>query len=154
MARFDCVLYDFDGTLADSVPLIIKNQVMAYEKVLGRCDRTEEDLKSYIGRPLVDTFAMHDPNTAQKLLEAYLEINIKLLNDGSLALFDGVREELQDRDLYALLYRQFRNNRYRFLALVGKLRIDFEILMVSISVLSAFRNCMEIYLMFGRILFL
>ena len=95
MAGYDCVLYDFDGTLADSVPLIIKNQVMAYEKVIGRCDRTEEDLKSFIGRPLVDTFAMHDPDTAQRLLEAYLEINIKLLNDDSLELFDGVMEELR-----------------------------------------------------------
>ena len=95
MPRYDCVLYDFDGTLADSVPLIIMNQEMAYERVLGRCDRSKEDLKSYIGRPLGDTFAMHDPDTAQKLLEAYLEINIRLLNEGKLALFDGVEEEIQ-----------------------------------------------------------
>lgn len=92
--KYKCVLYDFDGTLADSVPLIILNQQMAYEEVMGHCPRTEDDLRSYIGLPLVDTFAMHDKDTAAKLLESYLRINLELLHKDMIPLFVGVEEEL------------------------------------------------------------
>ena len=77
--KYKCVLYDFDGTLADSVPVIILNQRMAYEEVMGYCPRTDEDLKSYIGLPLTDTFAMHDEVTQKKLLESYQKINLDML---------------------------------------------------------------------------
>lgn len=92
---YDCVLYDFDGTLANSLPIIIKSQVEAYEKVLGRCDRSYEDLRSYVGLPLVDTFSMHDDETRDKLLEAYFESNFKYLYSDAIDLFDGVMDELQ-----------------------------------------------------------
>lgn len=94
--KYKCVLYDFDGTLADSVPVIILNQQMAYEEVMGHCPRTEEDLRSYVGLPLVDTFAMHDKETADKLLESYLRINIDLLHKDMIPFFDGVEEELRE----------------------------------------------------------
>ena len=95
MRRYDCVLYDFDGTLADSVPLIIENQIMAYEAVLGSCDRSEEDLKRYIGLPLTETFSMYDSETAERLLKAYLDINLRMLEEDRLSFFDGVEEELR-----------------------------------------------------------
>ncbi|MBO7452556.1 MAG: HAD family hydrolase [Clostridiales bacterium] len=94
--KYKCVLYDFDGTLADSVPVILLNQQMAYEEVMGHCPRTVEDLRSYIGLPLVDTFAMHDKETADKLLESYLRINLELLHKDMIPFFDGVEEELHE----------------------------------------------------------
>lgn len=94
MGNYDLILYDLDGTVWDSVPLIVKCFKKAYINVLGRCERTDDDLKSYIGRPLGETFAMHDDATAGALLDEYLKINEKLMADDGIPLFDGVWEEL------------------------------------------------------------
>ena len=93
--KYDCILYDFDGTLADSVPLIIDSFQKTYKEVLGRCDRTYEDLLSYIGLPLMVSFERHDKETAKKLFDAYLRINYEALANGEIDLFDGVMDELQ-----------------------------------------------------------
>lgn len=100
MNKYDLILYDLDGTIWDSIPLIMKCFKLAYLDVFGRCDRSEEDLKSYIGRPLPDTFAMHDAKTSEVLLEAYLAHNSVLLENDEIPLFDGVISELRKiRDL-------------------------------------------------------
>ena len=75
MNKYDLVLYDLDGTLWDSVPLIMESLKKAYDIVLGGTDRTDADLMSYIGKPLGDTFSMHDEETKARLTEAYLEYN-------------------------------------------------------------------------------
>lgn len=100
MNKYGLILYDLDGTVWDSIPLIMKCFKLAYLDVLGRCDRSDEDLKSYIGRPLPDTFAMHDPKTSEALLKAYLAHNSVLLENDEIPLFDGVISELHKiRDL-------------------------------------------------------
>ena len=75
--KIDVILYDLDGTIQDSVPLIVESFQKAYEIVLGECTRSEADLKSYIGRPLRDSFERHDRETADRLTEAYLEYTAK-----------------------------------------------------------------------------
>ncbi len=100
MNKYDLILYDLDGTIWNSIPLIMKCFKLAYLDVLGRCDRSDEDLKSYIGRPLPDTFAMHDKKTSEALLEAYFTHNGSLLENDEIPLFDGVISELHKiRDL-------------------------------------------------------
>lgn len=94
MNKYDLILYDLDGTIWDSIPLIMNCFKQAYMIVLGSCDRSDDDLKSYIGRPLGDTFSMHDEKTAAALLEAYLSVNGKMLENDEIPLFDGVKEEL------------------------------------------------------------
>lgn len=96
MSKYDLVLYDLDGTLQDSIPLIMESYKKAYEIVLGGTDRTDEDLMSYIGRPLGDSFAMHDKETADKLAEAYLEYNIRRMKENVIPIFPGVREFLSE----------------------------------------------------------
>ncbi len=86
MNKYGLILYDLDGTVWDSIPLIMKCFKLAYLDVLGRCDRSDEDLKSYIGRPLPDTFAMHDPKTSEALLKAYLAHNSVLLENDEISL--------------------------------------------------------------------
>lgn len=93
---FDLVLYDFDGTLVDSVPVILSSFKAAYVKVFGRCERTDEDLRSFIGLPLGETFKSHDPETADRLLKAYLEDNEKKLVSGELKFFPGIWEMLNE----------------------------------------------------------
>ncbi|MBR1909268.1 MAG: HAD family hydrolase [Lachnospiraceae bacterium] len=100
MNKYDLILYDLDGTIWDSIPLIMKCFKLAYLDVFGQCDRSDEDLKSYIGRPLPDTFAMHDAKTSEALLQAYLAHNSVLLENDEIPLFDGVISELRKiRDL-------------------------------------------------------
>ena len=94
MGKYDLILYDLDGTVWDSIPLIIKCFKHAYNEVLGYCDRSDDDLKSYIGRPLGLTFERHDEATARKLLDSYLAINEVLLQKDEIDLFDGVMDEL------------------------------------------------------------
>ena len=95
MADFDLILYDLDGTVWDSIPLIMSCFKHAYIEVFGECTRTDEDLMSYIGRPLPDTFAMHDEETQQKLLDSYLTYNHMLLDQDVIPMFPGVLEDLK-----------------------------------------------------------
>lgn len=94
--KYDAVLYDFDGTLADSVPAIVESFKLAYIELFGECTRTEEDFRSYIGLPLARTFEMHDSETADKLVATYLNINEKMLRDGVVQFFPGIYEMLTE----------------------------------------------------------
>ncbi|MCR5593399.1 MAG: HAD-IA family hydrolase [Saccharofermentans sp.] len=95
MNKFDLILYDLDGTVWDSIPIIMDSFHHAYEAVLGRCDRSDEDLMSYIGKPLDVTFNMHDEKTAKALLDEYLDYNHKLLADDAIQMFPGVTDSLK-----------------------------------------------------------
>ena len=94
MSKYDLVLYDLDGTLWDSIPLIMECFKEAYKVVLGGTDRSDEDLMSYIGRPLGDTFAMHDEETKERLVNAYLEYNCARLKENAIPIFPGVYDFL------------------------------------------------------------
>ena len=94
-SKYDVILYDLDGTLTDSIPLIMKCFHLAYIDVFGECTRTDEDLMSYIGKPLIDTFAdNHDEKTAQLLFDTYLRINEAMLRNDELELFPGIMGSL------------------------------------------------------------
>ena len=94
MSKYDLVLYDLDGTLWDSIPLIMECFKKAYDTVLGGTDRTDEDLMSYIGRPLGDTFSMYDDETKERLVNAYLEYNCARLKENAIPIFPGVYDFL------------------------------------------------------------
>jgi len=90
MSKYDLVLYDLDGTLWDSVPLIVESLRKSYDIVLGGTDRADSDLMSYIGKPLGEVFAMHDDETKERLIEAYLDYNCARLEENAVPLFPGV----------------------------------------------------------------
>jgi pyrophosphatase PpaX len=54
-ARWPAVLFDLDGTLANTIPLIVASYNHALSSVVGQT-LPEEEIKSWIGRPLVETF--------------------------------------------------------------------------------------------------
>lgn len=94
MSKYDLILYDLDGTLWDSIPLIMECFYKAYEVVLGGTGRSDDDLMSYIGRPLGDTFEMHDEETRQRLVDAYVEYNHKRLAENAIPIFPGIHDML------------------------------------------------------------
>lgn len=92
--RWPVAVFDLDGTLADTVNLIVESYQHAFRTVLGR----EEDpavIRSWIGRPLIQAFQEHSAEAADELYATYLRWNA----DNAERLikgYDGARELLAD----------------------------------------------------------
>lgn len=91
--RYDAILYDFDGTLADTIPLIVKCFQETFREVLG-IERKEADILATIGLPLGVAFEGHDKETQQNLYDTYQRINERLLPT-EVREFPGIHEGLQ-----------------------------------------------------------
>lgn len=90
--RWPVVLFDLDGTLADTIPLIVASYQHAFRVVLGE-EVDEARAKAWIGRPLLDALVEESPEHGHALDAAYREWN--LANTGRLIRrYDGVPELL------------------------------------------------------------
>jgi pyrophosphatase PpaX len=90
--RFRIVLFDLDGTLIDSGPIILASMQHAVRTVLGREIPPEELQMSIGGQGIVAQMAAIDADHVDELLDAYKEHN------------DGLHETLEAFDeLLALL---------------------------------------------------
>ncbi len=92
--RWSTAVFDLDGTLADTINLIVESYQYAFRTVIGR----EEDpdvIRSWIGRPLIGAFRDHSPEHADELYDTYLKWNAdnteRLIRD-----YDGVVAVLAD----------------------------------------------------------
>lgn len=94
--RYDLVLYDLDGTLTDSIPLIMDSFRHAFEGFPELPPRDNDELMSYIGKPLETSFGMYDDETAKALFDRYIEYNHARLYEGALELFDGILDSLNE----------------------------------------------------------
>ena len=86
-------LFDFDGTLADSVELIMASFRHATAEVLGHVP-DEAELRAGIGLPLIEQMRTLDAERAQELYEAYVEHNLAV-HDELMRPYPGVDELLQ-----------------------------------------------------------
>ncbi|HRW19642.1 MAG TPA: HAD-IA family hydrolase [Dermatophilaceae bacterium] len=68
------VVFDLDGTLVDTIGLIVDSYHHAFETVLGRRE-DEARIRAWIGRPLQQCFAEASPEHAEALFAAYSEWN-------------------------------------------------------------------------------
>jgi pyrophosphatase PpaX len=92
--RWTTAVFDLDGTLADTIHLIVESYQHAFRTVLGR----EEDpavIRSWIGRPLINAFRDHSPEHADELYATYLQWNADN-TERLIRGYDGVREVLAD----------------------------------------------------------
>lgn len=98
--KWKTVVFDLDGTLADTVELIVESHQHAIRTVLGK----EEDpavLRTWIGRTLEVAYRDYCPERAEELLRAYLEWNEA--NLGRLMRgYDGVVRVVSDLDAAGL----------------------------------------------------
>lgn len=69
------VLFDLDGTLADTVPLIVATFKRTVSELLG-WEPTFEQCKEWIGRSLNETFTRLAPGRSAELTAHYLEWNL------------------------------------------------------------------------------
>ena len=93
--NYDAVLFDFDGTLADTGEGIFESVRYAVE-ALGKPPLSDKQLRSFIGPPIYDSFMNmldldHDQTefAAMKYRERYAEGAMF-----SLRLYDGIPELL------------------------------------------------------------
>jgi pyrophosphatase PpaX len=90
--RWPVVIFDLDGTLADTVNLIVESYQHAFRTVIGR----EEDpdiIRSWIGRPLSTAFRDHSPELADQLYATYLSWNTDN-TERLIRSYEGAREVL------------------------------------------------------------
>jgi pyrophosphatase PpaX len=90
--RFHTVLFDLDGTLADTIPLIVASYQHAFRTVLSQ-DVDEARARAWIGRPLLPALLEEAPEHGHELDRVYREWN--LANTSSLIRrYAGVPELL------------------------------------------------------------
>jgi pyrophosphatase PpaX len=78
--RWPFVVFDLDGTVVNTIPLIIASYGHALDSVLGERP-TPEEARSWIGQTLFSTFAANHPDHVQELIEAYTEFNLGHLDE-------------------------------------------------------------------------
>ena len=90
--RFQTVLFDLDGTLADTIPLIVASYQHAFRSVLAE-EVDEARARAWIGRPLLPALLEESPDHGHALDRTYREWN--LANTARLIRrYDGVPEML------------------------------------------------------------
>lgn len=72
--RWPLVIFDLDGTVVNTIPLIIASYQHAAAVVLGDTPSASE-ARSWIGQPLTTHFESRFPDRADELVAAYLEWN-------------------------------------------------------------------------------
>lgn len=90
--RFPVVLFDLDGTLIDSGPIILASMQHATQTVLGREIAAEELAATIGGQGLVAQMTALDPDRVDELVEAY-RVHNEPLHD-TLEAFSGMVEVL------------------------------------------------------------
>ena len=90
--KYDVVLYDFDGTLLDTVPVIMESFRIAFMEVTGH-EEDKDYLLSTIGLPLAKAFAHYEPDVQKALTESYTLANRRLIKT-AVRSFEGVEEGL------------------------------------------------------------
>jgi pyrophosphatase PpaX len=92
--RWSTAVFDLDGTLADTINLIVESYQYAFRTVLGR-EEDPEVIRSWIGRPLIGASRDPSPEHADELYATYLQWNAdnteRLIRD-----YDGVVAVLAD----------------------------------------------------------
>ena len=92
--RWKNIIFDLDGTLANTVPLILASYEYALREVLDQ-PLDVQLAKTWIGRTLRAAFTEHAPEHAAELEHEYLKFNAIHLSD-MVTEFPGIPELLAD----------------------------------------------------------
>lgn len=88
MNNFKYVFFDLDGTLIDTIPLILDSFNHTFMHHFGET-RPEEETISYIGMPLMNHFKAIYPGKEEELAKTYREFNERN-HDNRIAVFIGI----------------------------------------------------------------
>lgn len=73
--EINTLLFDLDGTLINTNPLIIESFQHTIKKHTGK-DYTEEQVLPFIGPPLIESMQTIDPSQAEEMMATYIEHNM------------------------------------------------------------------------------
>lgn len=91
--QIDTVLFDLDGTLINTIDLILDSFLYTMEKYFpGKYVR--EDVIPFIGPPLYETFAKLKPDKVEEMIDTYRTHNHEM-HDELVKEYDGVRETIE-----------------------------------------------------------
>lgn len=94
--RWRSILFDLDGTLADTIPLIIASYQHAFREVLGQ-EIAEAAARGWIGRPLLAALLEESPEHGHQLDRVYREWNIAN-TERLIRSYAGIPELIVDLD--------------------------------------------------------
>ena len=105
MTRYDTLLFDLDGTLINSVKLILDSYHHTL-RVHGIPARSDDDWLRGVGTPLRVQFADWDDGSGkiEELVATYREYNLAN-HDAMVTLYDGIAEMLQEVRAAGLSHR-------------------------------------------------
>ena len=92
--RWPVVLFDFDGTLLNTIDGIVASYIYTWQTVSGR-QVVRSEILPWIGRTLADVFADEDPANAAELEDVYLSHNAATLAN-AVRQYDGISELAQE----------------------------------------------------------
>lgn len=90
--RWSTVLFDLDGTLANTIPLIVASYQHAFREVLG-VEVDAARARAWIGRPLLPALLEESPEHGHELDVAYRAWNLAHTDD-LIERFDGIPDLL------------------------------------------------------------
>jgi pyrophosphatase PpaX len=90
---YEAVVFDLDGTVVDSVELIIVSFQHALREVLGR-ELSREAAIAWVGMPLLEQMQRFSPEHADELVDVYREFNHRE-HDRMLTLYEGIQHLLE-----------------------------------------------------------
>ena len=94
MNKFDCILFDLDGTLIDTTPLIFESFRHTFRHHFGR-SMGEEEMLGYLGIPLKQPFLEMYPDQVDVLIKTYREFNEEN-HDRYTGVFIGINRVLEE----------------------------------------------------------
>lgn len=94
--RWRSILFDLDGTLADTIPLIIASYQHAFREVLGQ-EVPENAARGWIGRPLLAALLDESPEHGHELDRVYREWNVAN-TERLIRSYAGIPELVTDLD--------------------------------------------------------
>lgn len=94
--KIDTVIFDLDGTLLDTKRLINQSFIHVFEKYYPEHELTDEELDSFFGPTLVQTFSRYekDPEKVEEMIKYYREFNLEN-HDLMVEAFPGVKQTLK-----------------------------------------------------------
>ena len=92
--RWPVVVFDLDGTLVDTISLIVASYQHAFTTVLDR-EEDEAVIRSWIGQPLIRGFRSVSPEHADELFSTYIAWN-RANTERLIKRYAGVTELLAD----------------------------------------------------------
>lgn len=96
LTHIDTILFDLDGTLINTIDLILDSFLHTMEKFFpGKYKR--EDVISFIGPPLSETFHKLDPDKMEEMTVTYRKYN-HAMHDELVKEYEGVYETLETLD--------------------------------------------------------